>query len=849
MPRFLRLVPPHARLKSQSVPRLLFCFPQKPPFGEQRVGLSSSCANSIVEDPIFEAKQLGAHHLVLELSSRVGIEADVVFIVPYIEVVVIMDLDAIMSELETTDNFRSFVNGDGANDDGDYENDDDYQDDVGVQDEEEVDSELQNEDDGDYDEFWIPGLSKEECISIDSMVDIRQFDMKEISDEVVRRLDFGKLQPPIQGYEKKKKKAGVVVKQCFVFMCIFRRIDGHRKMLASDIMQVENYRKVGIRPPHMYAAFANQCGGYEKVGFIRKDIYNEEGRMRRQHSSDARGALKYLYDLRKKEPMMYVSCTADEESRLQRLFWSDTESQLLYQVFGDVLAFDATYKKNKYLCPFVVFSGVNHHNQTIVFVAAIVTDETEETYVWLLEQLLVAMKGKAPCSIITDGDLAMRNVITRFMLGVSHRLCAWHLLRNALSHVRDKHVLKWLKKLMLGDFEVVEFEEKWKEMVATFELEDNSWIAELYEKRMKWSTAHLRGHFFAGIRTTSRCEAFHAHVAKYVHSRTNLTDFIIRQHTGKKFCKQISDLLSGLVMNCLQRRCFNFFSLIYLRVVDCKDMATFSVFTVVKYCSGSVWRVSYCPSTIEFTCTCMRMQSIGLPCDHILVVLVSLNFMELPSSLVLNRWSKLATEQIKDKYPYFAMYWDSQLMGRYATLVEVSREVCAVAYCDEEEYDKMLHFLSNEATRMKSKQNSEHCVDDNQTHQQDDDFVGILDPVVVRSKGCGQVGMDESGRQRRIQKCRQCGGIGHNKRSCTNHPRNVNGCMSSTEQTSSNDYNLYFVNVGQNAGAADINLIGNEFMFALLHNCILYVVLSTCEKIGLTLLLSYMFVDFVLQDY
>ncbi|KAG5032591.1 hypothetical protein JHK85_016573 [Glycine max] len=757
-----------------------------------------------------------------------------------------------MSELETTDNFRSFVNGDGANDDGDYENDDDYQDDVGVQDEEEVDSELQNEDDGDYDEFWIPGLSKEECISIDSMVDIRQFDMKEISDEVVRRLDFGDLELAYQFYcwyakmsgfsesynlrykdtKRKKKKSRCGCEAIFRVRVHFLTdrwyvtcwnfghnhvlldlklsclLAGHRKMSASDIMQVENYRKVGIRPPHMYAAFANQCGGYEKVGFIRKDIYNEEGCMRRQHSSDARGALKYLYDLCKKEPMMYVSCTADEESRLQRLFWSDTESQLLYQVFGDVLAFDATYKKNKYLCPVVVFSGVNHHNQTIVFVAAIVTDETEETYVWLLEQLLVAMKGKAPCSIITDGDLAMRNVITRVMLGVSHRLCAWHLLRNALSHVRDKHVLKWLKKLMLGDFEVVEFEEKWKEMVATFELEDNSWIAELYEKRMKWSTAHLRGHFFAGIRTTSRCEAFHAHVAKYVHSRTNLTDFVEqfqRFLTYFRYRAVVADYSSTYGKEVLQtnlrslersgdelftKEMFQLFQsylcrTIKLRVVDCKDMATFSVFTIVKYCSGSVWRVSYCPSTIEFTCTCMRMQSIGLPCDHILAVLVSLNFMELPSSSVLNRWSKLATKQIKDKYPDSAMYWDSQLMGRYATLVEVSREVCAAAYRDEEEYDKMLHFLSNEATRMKSKQNSEHCVDDNQTHQQDDDFAGILDPVVVRSKGCGQVGMDESGRQRRIQKCRQCGGIGHNKRSCTNHPRNVNGCMSSTEQTSS----------------------------------------------------------------
>jgi len=63
-------------------------------------------------------------------------------------------------------------------------------------------------------------------------------------------------------------------------------------------------------------------------------------------------------------------------------------------------------------------------------------------------------------------------------------------------------------------------------MVATFELEDNTWIAELYEKRMKWSPAHLRGYFFAGIWTTSRCEAFHAHVAKYVHSGTNLINFV-----------------------------------------------------------------------------------------------------------------------------------------------------------------------------------------------------------------------------------------------------------------------------------------------------------------------------------
>ncbi|KAG5042486.1 hypothetical protein JHK87_006401 [Glycine soja] len=352
-----------------------------------------------------------------------------------------------MSELESTDNFCSFVNGDGDNDVTEvYEKNDDDQHDVRVEDEEEVDSELQNDDDGDYDEFWIPG---------------------------------------------------------------------HRKMSTSDIMQVENYRKVGIRPPYMYAAFANQCGGYDKVGFIRKDIYNEEGRMRKQHSSDARGALKYLYDLRKKDPMIVI-----------------------------VADYSSTYG-----------------------------NEVLQTNLRSLER---------------SGD-------------------------------------------------------------------------DLFAKEM--------------------FKLFQSYL-----------------------CRTIK-----------------------LRLVDCKEMVRFSVYTVVKYCSGSVWHVSYCPSTVDFTCTCMRMQSIGLPCDHILAVLVSLNFMELPSSLVLNRWSKLATEQMKDKYPDSAMYWDSQLMARYATLVEVSRQVCVAAYRDEEEYDKMLHFLSNEARRLKSKQNTEHCVDDNQSQQQDGDDFEVKD--------------------------------------------------------------------------------------------------------------------------
>jgi hypothetical protein len=139
--------------------------------------------------------------------------------------------------------------------------------------------------------------------------------------------------------------------------------------------------------------------------------------------SDASVDVKYLY--RKKDQLMFVAHKADNSNRIERLFWCDGESRKNFEVFG------ATYRKNKYNCPFVVFSGVNHHNQTIVFATDLVTRENEETYVWLLEQFMCAMQGNTPISVITDGDIAMKNAIRKVFPKAGHRLCAWHLLKNA----------------------------------------------------------------------------------------------------------------------------------------------------------------------------------------------------------------------------------------------------------------------------------------------------------------------------------------------------------------------------------------------------------------------------------
>ncbi|CAK8533416.1 unnamed protein product [Lathyrus sativus] len=49
-------------------------------------------------------------------------------------------------------------------------------------------------------------------------------------------------------------------------------LTSHRKMKESDIMQMSDMLKVGIRLSQFYGSFANQSGGYKKIGFRRKDI-------------------------------------------------------------------------------------------------------------------------------------------------------------------------------------------------------------------------------------------------------------------------------------------------------------------------------------------------------------------------------------------------------------------------------------------------------------------------------------------------------------------------------------------------------------------------------------------------
>ncbi|XP_016186187.1 protein FAR1-RELATED SEQUENCE 5-like [Arachis ipaensis] len=250
------------------------------------------------------------------------------------------------------------------------------------------------------------------------------------------------------------------------------------------------------------------------------------------------------------------------------------------------------------------------------------------------------MKGKAPMSIITDGDRQMKSAIEQVFPEAHHRICAWHLLRNTTSNIEKPKFTRMFRDCMLGDYEVRTFQRKWFEMVEKFGIADKRWVQDMYERRHSWATTHIRGKFFAGFRTTSRCEALHTVISRYVKSRYSYTEFLRHFHRclmfvrAKKVEADFECTKGDPVMTTnLKQACA-------MRVVDYEDNSFYFIHTVSRYgTSGKDWRVVATSDMRAVRCTCMRMECFGVPYEHIIAVLVLNNVHEIPRSLILSRWT------------------------------------------------------------------------------------------------------------------------------------------------------------------------------------------------------------------
>ncbi|KAL6208073.1 hypothetical protein ACLB2K_019025 [Fragaria x ananassa] len=108
-----------------------------------------------------------------------------------------------------------------------------------------------------------------------------------------------------------------------------------------------------------------------------------------------------------------------------------------------------------------------------------------------------------------ESDEAMRKALDNVMSEARQRLCAWHVGKNVVSHLRDPCTLADFFHHIFAGMSIEEWEVSWKYFVSMNKLQGNPWICGMYKKSQRWAEAFFRDEFYAGISSTQRCKGMH----------------------------------------------------------------------------------------------------------------------------------------------------------------------------------------------------------------------------------------------------------------------------------------------------------------------------------------------------
>ncbi|TVU20393.1 hypothetical protein EJB05_36600, partial [Eragrostis curvula] len=526
----------------------------------------------------------------------------------------------------------------------------------------------------------------------------------------------------------------------------------------------------GLRPCQIMDVMEKSHGGAPgAAGFLCQDMYNFIARQKKEkvHGSDAEYVLNFMDGKKEEDPEFFFKYNKDDEGRLQNIFWSDSQSQVDYEAFGDVVVFDSTYRVNRYNLPFVPFVGLDNHRKTVMFGCGILSNETVASYVWLLQAFLEAMRQRHPRSVITDGDLAMAKAIEVMMPGADHRLCSWHIEQNMVKRLRGNK-LKEFRRFIYTHMDVEQFEREWAEYRSRHKITENDlWMGMLYELRKKWSTAYTKGRYFLGMVSNQRSESLNARLHKHLERRMSLIDLVEHfqactvstrrrqieldaqaQH-GVKFTDRSADPFEKRVARIFTP---DMFPKVKEQV---RRLHKWKVTEVTLDNGFLLHEVSSIENTsrrvqvrctfegallVNATCQCRMMESEAIACGHIFCVLRHNNVVEeIPAFCISLRWTKEAKKAFQTELGISTQVWSEQ-MDRFHALRNKGNCALFKASKSEAETERVMQFFDGIMSKEIENNGSAHATSFGPlpTHfsaAHRSSTSGVLDPKKIISKG------------------------------------------------------------------------------------------------------------------
>ncbi|XP_057428609.1 protein FAR1-RELATED SEQUENCE 9-like [Lotus japonicus] len=203
-----------------------------------------------------------------------------------------------------------------------------------------------------------------------------------------------------------------------------------------------------------------------------------------------------------------------------------------------------------------------------------------------------------------------------------------------------------------------------------------------------------------------------------------------------------------------------------LKVSLFKETSTCIIYFVSRFSlSSRKWNVTLSKTTSEFKCSCMRMESYGIPCDHILAVCRYLDLPEIPSSLIVGRWTKDAKEGLELRGEQLGA-WDPMDFCRFTVLRENCRRMSKAACRAPETFRETNELVLKQARKLEKLEKGDGV---KQTvhvdHNPNDAEQFLRDPLKPIKRRIGGASRG-SGPGRHTSHCGLCGGAGHNRKTC-----------------------------------------------------------------------------------
>ncbi|KAK1369541.1 hypothetical protein POM88_035633 [Heracleum sosnowskyi] len=566
---------------------------------------------------------------------------------------------------------------------------------------------------------------------------------------------------------------------------------------------------VNIGPQRSFSMMKELYGSYENVGATATDFKNYyrdvKARIGKKDADLIIQKFKIKQELSKNS--FYFEYNQDKDGHLTGLFWADAIGRRNYSVFGDALAFDATFRTNRYSMVFVPFTGVDNHWCNVTFAAALLEKEDFPNIQWAVKAFDKAMDHVPKC-VITDQCAAIRKALEDVWKNVPHRLCMWHIMNKMSSKIgptlaSNKIFMGRLKSVVYADhFTIEEFEEGWKSVMEDYKLQDNAWLKDLYSIRSDWIPAYFNDIAMAGLlRTTSRSESSNSYFQnlhnrrdtlvqfynryesaiekqRYLNSKNNTkSEFIPKPDTPLKIQKDDARLYTRALFNHVSEEIKGAW-----HFTTIKDMATVDGVRFLKIkdklMKDHTFEVTVRLIDNHVECECKFFARTGYLCRHSFAALHQCEAVQIPRQFVLPRWTK-GVERARD------ILGATEILKQCANDDRIKHKVSEMWFdfhscidCvrhDETKVDKMRAHVKT----MKDDVQDSECATQPPINDIDymygvhpQESVVIQNPNISRNKGCGsrlksgkEVAMNAQRDMRRT--CSICNAkAGHNARSC-----------------------------------------------------------------------------------